>query len=88
MVGGGRALPSDALEGSPGDPRGVICEGNDFGAGQAACWSRFICYGKQGVIHLASFFAAIARGSYAPVKWQRAPCSLDLQIYMPPTCHH
>lgn len=58
--GGGRALPSGALEGSPGDQGGVVCEGNDFVAGQAACRPRFICYGKQGVIHLEGFYAVTA----------------------------
>jgi len=68
--------------------QGVMCAGNDFGAGQAACRSRFICHGRQGVTHSGSFCAATARGSYAPARWQRAPRSLDLQIYMPPTRHH
>lgn len=90
-IGGGaegRALPSNALEGSPSDPRGVICEGNDFGAGQAVCWLQYICYGKDRVIHLESFYTATARRSYAPARWQTASCSLHLQIYMPPTCRH
>lgn len=83
---GARALPRDALGSSPSDPRGVAWKGNDFGAGQAACW--FICYGMQAVIHLESPCTATALGSHVPVRWQRAPCSLDLQICMPSTCHH
>lgn len=67
--------------------------GESFGKGMALVLARlraglFICYRMRAVIHLESLCAVTALGSRVPVRWQRAPCSPDLQICMPPTCHH